>query len=264
MVYAIVAAIILIADQWLKYWVTVSIVLDTGEVALIPGIIKLVNIHNEGAAFGMMDSGNMRWVFVALAVAFSVLLVVLLAKRVLSGKFAHWCSALAIAGAIGNAIDRVMYGYVVDMFKPEFIDFYIFNFADVVLVLSCLMFIVYIFVGGEEPAKQPEKSQKSEKQPMKESRTEKPKTAAKKPEKREAMYSNPKIGVSSVSSASASGKRRSIVDDDGVRVAEPENAVDEAWNAEDKSAQPDATSHAAAPDESEFDLESILAEFRDV
>ena len=250
MVYAIVAAIILIADQWLKYWVTVSIVLDTGEKALIPGIIKLVNIHNEGAAFGMMDSGNMRWVFVALAAAFSVLLVVLMVKRVLSGKFACWCSALAIAGAIGNAIDRVLYGYVVDMFRPEFIDFYVFNLADVMLVLSCLMFIVYIFVGGDEPAKQP----------VKESRTEKPKAAAKKPEKREAMYSNPKIGVSSVKSVGASEKRRSIVDDDGVRVA-----AGELWDEAEQNVQPDATSHAAAPDEpGGFDLESILAEFRDV
>ena len=256
MVYAIVAAIILIADQWLKYWVTVSIVLDTGEKALIPGIIKLVNIHNEGAAFGMMDSGNMRWVFVALAAAFSVLLVVLLVKRVLSGKFACWCSALAIAGAIGNAIDRVLYGYVVDMFKPEFIDFYVFNFADAVLVVACLMFIVYIFVGGDGQAKQPAK----EPQPVRESKTARAKTANKTPEKPEAMYSNPKIGVSSVRSTGASEKRRSIVDDDGVRVA-----AGELWDEAEQNVQPDATSHAVAPDEpGGFDLESILAEFKDV
>ena len=261
MVYAIVAAIILIADQWLKYWVTVSIVLDTGEMALIPGIIKLVNIHNEGAAFGMMDSGNMRWVFVALAAAFSVLLVVLLVKRVLSGKFACWCSALAIAGAIGNAIDRVLYGYVVDMFRPEFIDLYVFNLADVMLVLSCLMFIVYIFVGGDEQAKQPAKEKAPAKpQPVRESKPAKSKTASKKPEKPEAMYSNPKIGVSSVKSVGASEKRRSIVDDDGVRVA-----AGELWGEAEQNVQPDATSHAAAPDEpGGFDLESILAEFKDV
>ena len=52
--YAIVAILILIADQGLKYWVTVNIALDTGHVTLIPGVLELTNIHNNGAAFSML------------------------------------------------------------------------------------------------------------------------------------------------------------------------------------------------------------------
>ena len=55
MLFAIIAAVILIADQWLKYWVTVNITLSTGSQELIPGVVKLVNIHNSGAAFGLLD-----------------------------------------------------------------------------------------------------------------------------------------------------------------------------------------------------------------
>ena len=54
MLYAIAAVLALIADQWMKYWVTANIVLDTGSVELIPGVFKLVNIHNEGAAFSLL------------------------------------------------------------------------------------------------------------------------------------------------------------------------------------------------------------------
>lgn len=57
---------------------------------------------------------------------------------------------LAIAGTIGNCIDRLLYGYVVDMFKVEFVNFAVFNIADVILVVSCLMFIIYLFVGDKD------------------------------------------------------------------------------------------------------------------
>lgn len=151
MLYALIAVLLLIADQWLKYWVTVNIVLGTGEASLIPGFVALVNVHNTGAAFSLFENVDvMRWIFVALAVLITVLLIVLMAKGVLRGRFARWCSALAIAGALGNCIDRVLYGYVVDMFRLEFVNFAVFNIADIVLVVACLLFIIYILVGSSE------------------------------------------------------------------------------------------------------------------
>ena len=53
MLYAIVVVLVLIADQLVKYWVTANITLNSGSVELIPGILKLVNIHNDGAAFSL-------------------------------------------------------------------------------------------------------------------------------------------------------------------------------------------------------------------
>lgn len=151
MLYAIIAVIALIADQWLKYWVTINITLSTGEHALIPGVIKLVNIHNKGAAFGLLDNVPWaRWAFLGLAAVFLIVIIVVLARRVFKSKFANWCLVLAIAGTIGNCIDRLLYGYVVDMFKVEFVNFAVFNVADVILVVSCLLFIIYLFVGDRD------------------------------------------------------------------------------------------------------------------
>lgn len=151
MLFAIIAVIALIADQWLKYWVTINITLSTGEHALIPGVIKLVNIHNKGAAFGLLDNVSWaRWAFLGLAAVFLIVIIVVLARRVFKSKFANWCLVLAIAGTIGNCIDRLLYGYVVDMFKVEFVNFAVFNIADVILVVSCLLFIIYLFVGDKD------------------------------------------------------------------------------------------------------------------
>ena len=155
MLYAIIAAIILIGDQWLKYWVTVNITLSTGDAALIPGVVKLVNIHNSGAAFGFLSNTEYaRWLFLGVAALFIIVIVVVLAKHLFKSRFANWCAVLALAGAVGNCIDRALYGYVVDMFKVEFMDFAVFNIADIFLVVACIAFVIYlivdIFKGGKD------------------------------------------------------------------------------------------------------------------
>ena len=155
MLYAIIAAIILIGDQWLKYWVTVNITLSTGDAALIPGVVKLVNIHNSGAAFGFLSNTEYaRWLFLGIAALFIIVIVVVLAKHLFKSRFANWCAVLALAGAVGNCIDRALYGYVVDMFKVEFMDFAVFNIADIFLVVACIAFVIYLIVdilkGGED------------------------------------------------------------------------------------------------------------------
>ena len=155
MLYAIIAAIILIGDQWLKYWVTVNITLSTGDVALIPGVVKLVNIHNSGAAFGFLSNTEYaRWLFLGVAALFIIVIVIVLAKHLFKSRFANWCAVLALAGAVGNCIDRALYGYVVDMFKVEFMDFAVFNIADIFLVVACIAFVIYlivdIFKGGKD------------------------------------------------------------------------------------------------------------------
>lgn len=148
MLYAILIAILLIADQWVKYWTTINIVLETGEAEFIPGVVKLVNVHNSGAAFGFMDSVEyMRWIFAGLAIVIAVVLFIVMLRRVFPGKFPMILCAVAIAGSLGNCIDRFIYGYVVDMFKLEFVNFAIFNVADILLTVSCFLFIFYLIFG---------------------------------------------------------------------------------------------------------------------
>lgn len=155
MLYAIVVVLVLIADQGVKYWTTVNIELNTGVLDFIPKFIQLRNIHNEGAAFGLFQ--NMRWVLVALTIVFVIVVIVALNRRLISGSFGRWMAVLVLGGAIGNCIDRVIHGYVVDTFEFVFKifgkSFPVFNIADIFVTLGGILFCIYvIFHKEEEPA----------------------------------------------------------------------------------------------------------------
>ena len=101
--YAIVAILILIADQGLKYWVTLNIPLDTGHVTLIPGVLELTNIHNNGAAFSILQHAP-HWIFVIFTVVFAAIAVFCLRRNIVHGKVGRWSVVLVLAGAVGNCI----------------------------------------------------------------------------------------------------------------------------------------------------------------
>lgn len=144
MLYAIVALLVLIADQALKYYVTLNIPLNEGVITLIPGVMSLVNYHNTGAAFSMLSGGGARWAFVVLAAAFTIGVSYAIINRRIKDKFLRWTLLLIAAGAMGNAIDRALYGYVVDMFRTDFMNFAIFNVADIFITLGCIALCIAI------------------------------------------------------------------------------------------------------------------------
>lgn len=150
--YAIVAILILIADQGLKYWVTVNIALDTGHVTLIPGVLELTNIHNNGAAFSMLEHAP-HWIFIIFTLAFAAIAVFCLRRNVVHGKVGRWSVVLVLAGAVGNCIDRILSGYVVDMFNFLFVRFAVFNLADVFIVVAGITLCLHvIFYRGDDGA----------------------------------------------------------------------------------------------------------------
>lgn len=279
MLYAIIAAIILIGDQWLKYWVTVNITLSTGEAALIPGVVKLVNIHNSGAAFGLLgDAAYARWLFLGVAALFIIVIIVVLAKHMFKSRFANWCAVLALAGAVGNCIDRALYGYVVDMFKVEFMNFAVFNVADVFLVVACLAFIIYlivdIFRGGksdDDDGEEEEKPRRSEPKP--ERKVKKPVTDDKYdvsgietlsfefPDTATPLVSDDKADEGDFWESFKFELRNG--DSDEQPKAKPQTA-----KPAPKPVQPTVKPKPAAPKpkakSSEYDLDSILAEFKDI
>ena len=265
MLYAIIAAIILIGDQWLKYWVTVNITLSTGEAALIPGVVKLVNIHNSGAAFGFLsDAAYARWLFLGIAALFIIVIVVVLAKHLFKSRFANWCAVMALAGAVGNCIDRALYGYVVDMFKVEFMDFAVFNVADVFLVVACLAFVIYLIVDlfrGKDDDGEDDDDEDDD---------EKPRRAG----RRSRTVSDDKYDVSGIETLSFEfpDTATPLVSDDKADEGDFwESFKFELRNGdtdEPPKPQPAAEPKPAAPKakakSSEYDLESILAEFKDL
>ena len=88
----------------------------------------------------------------ALLAAFCVIVVWALVRHKLTAPWERWLAVLAMAGAIGNGIDRALYGYVVDMFELEFMHFAVFNIADIAINVCCILFVLLMLL-RKEPEK---------------------------------------------------------------------------------------------------------------
>lgn len=130
---------VVIVDQWVKLLVSASMeVGDTG--ALLPGLFRLRCVHNYGAAWSSFSGA--RWLLVAVtAVGLSAL--VWCAVRIVRHPLGVWSLWLVIAGGVGNLIDRVRLGYVVDMIETEFMNFPVFNVADIFVTCGAVAAAVY-------------------------------------------------------------------------------------------------------------------------
>jgi signal peptidase II len=138
-----VAALIIIFDQLSK--IAATKLLASKGIIKLTSFFNLVLAYNKGAAFSFLaaEGGWQRWFFTGISIAVSVFLVYLLRKHATQKMFC-WGVALLLGGAIGNLIDRVMYGHVID-----FLDFHVgtwhwpaFNVADSAICLGAVLFIL--------------------------------------------------------------------------------------------------------------------------
>lgn len=149
MVYGIIGLLALLIDQFLKFWTVSNVALNTGIRPLIPGVLHITYIKNFGAAFGLMSGfGALRWILLILLLAFTALMVFAFIKGCFRTGFVKVSGALLLAGLLGNGIDRAIYGYVPDIFEFEFMNFAIFNLADVLMLVGGILFVVAILTGG--------------------------------------------------------------------------------------------------------------------
>lgn len=135
-----VIALLVGLDQLTKY-AAISTVKVTGAKEFLFGLFQFRYVENTGAAFSSF-SDNTTLLTVATLIILSFCLVLLLSKK-LKPTFVNICLLLVVAGGIGNVIDRILYGYVVDFIEPLFIDFAVFNFADCCITVGALMLIGY-------------------------------------------------------------------------------------------------------------------------
>ena len=142
-VYLIISIILIALDQWVKYQTVANIALgETKE--FIPGFLSFTNIRNTGAAWSLLE-GKM-WFFYIITVIVVVVVLYILVKNINGSKWFTIGLSLILAGAIGNFIDRIRLGYVVDMFQTEFMNFPIFNVADSVLVVGVACIFIYLIL----------------------------------------------------------------------------------------------------------------------
>ena len=154
MLYTIVAVLVLVVDQAVKFFTVRNIVpqaIGDACIPLIPGVIHMTNVQNTGAAFSIM--ADMRWLLVAVSVLFIVGIIVLISMDIIHTKFGRWTAVLVMAGALGNCIDRVLYGYVVDMFEFDLFNFAVFNVADIFITVCGILFCLHVIL-YREPAEE--------------------------------------------------------------------------------------------------------------
>lgn len=138
---AIIIGIIMVAvDQIIKYFVTVYLQ-PLGSVTVIDNLFNLTYVENNGVAFGMFS--DMRWVFVALTSVLLFVIIFIMFKKRPKGKMFYIAAGLIIGGGIGNLIDRIFYGYVIDYLSLSFFP-PVCNFADYCITIGTVLLIIYL------------------------------------------------------------------------------------------------------------------------
>ena len=130
-------------DQWTKFLVVENIPLY-GHVEFIPDILSFTYVENTGAAFSSFK--GMQWLFLLVFVVFTAGVVwEFVKKKMPFTTFERWCIAIIYAGGLGNMIDRLRLGYVVDMIQTEFMTFPVFNVADCFITCGCVLLLAHLF-----------------------------------------------------------------------------------------------------------------------
>ena len=140
----VLAAGLLVLDQWLKLWITANLPLGA-SMPLLPGLVEFLTVHNYGAAWSSFSGQRVLLLGVTAVILLGVALA--LGRRVVRHPLGVAACFLLISGGIGNMIDRVRLGYVVDMFHFEFWPAYpVFNVADICVVCgACLGAVYYLW-----------------------------------------------------------------------------------------------------------------------
>ena len=144
--FLIMVAVVLL-DQVTK-WLAVGFLTKVETVPIIKNILHLTYLENEGAAFGMLK--NNRWVFLIISTVAIIGLIIYLVKYPPKNKLFMLGLSFICGGGIGNMIDRVLLGYVVDFIDFRAINFAIFNVADSFVCIGAALVLIYVFFFSEE------------------------------------------------------------------------------------------------------------------
>ena len=140
----IIAVSFLIADQLIKYAVT-SIFSFGESLNIISDFFSITLLKNTGAAFSILSSNTIFLIIISLLAL--ILIYVFFIKDKKLNKLDTWLYGMLIGGILGNLIDRIIHGYVIDYLDFDIFNFPVFNFADMLIVISIILIIVSIIKG---------------------------------------------------------------------------------------------------------------------
>lgn len=142
------SALIIILDQTAKYWISQKFML--GEIKPVTDFFSLVLFHNQGAAFSFLNSAGKFavWIFAVIAAIVSLLIIIWLAKLPAGNKWQACALSLILGGALGNLVDRIAHGYVIDFlfFHYKQFSWPAFNVADSAITIGAFILVVGLFI----------------------------------------------------------------------------------------------------------------------
>lgn len=145
---ALFAGLIVAADQLTKLWTVATIPLY-GQIPVIDGLFHLTYVQNTGAAFSAFQGA--QWLFVIVFVVLTVAIIWEFPKKKMAfTNLERWCIVAIYAGGIGNMIDRLRFGYVIDMVEVEFMNFAVFNVADSFITCGAILLLVHLAFFNKE------------------------------------------------------------------------------------------------------------------
>ena len=146
--FALFAVGIVAADQFTKYLTVINIALYA-DVPFIPGLLQLTYVQNTGAAFSSFE--GQQWLFAVIFVIFTALIIYERRKNTMGfTTFEWWCIAAIYGGGLGNMIDRIRLGYVVDMIETTFMEFPVFNVADCFITCGCILMMAHLILFNKD------------------------------------------------------------------------------------------------------------------
>ena len=140
-----VGIVLAIADQIIKFFVSTNLK-EIGSVSVIDNLLSFTYVEKNGVAFGSF-AGN-RWIFVVLTTALIAAILIYMFKKKPKSKLFYASVALVIGGGIGNLIDRIFYGYVIDYISLSFFP-PVCNFADYSITVGTVLLMVYVLFLSE-------------------------------------------------------------------------------------------------------------------
>ncbi|MBQ8830241.1 MAG: signal peptidase II [Oscillospiraceae bacterium] len=262
MIYFIIAFLIVLADQASKYLITLQYSMG-GQLDLIPGVLRITYATNSGGAFSMFADHTMVLAIVSAVVCVIIIVLMITLKRAALAKLAL---GFILGGAIGNLIDRFVMGYVVDMFEPLFINFAVFNVADIFITVGAVLFIIAVIFFWPKKEKEEDAEETEGPAPVKYS---KPKNAKDRRAQRMAKKYGPDIDETTI-----------VIPSDEVNAAlrevEEQTSLDDTviikkvYKEEPVKAEPvkeapvkqvETTTAPASEEKHEFTLEEIMKEY---
>lgn len=134
------AALLVVADQLIKQWAN-AVLQPVGAITLLPGIVELRYYLNDGMAFSML-AGKQTLLIAMTSIMLVCVLALLLLRKMNPWERVSWM--LILGGGVGNLIDRVLNGEVVDYINVLFVNFAVFNFADICITTGVIMLMLWV------------------------------------------------------------------------------------------------------------------------